>query len=60
MDNKTKEIVELEEAARRIRESTAKLPVVKMGLDVLSNETLAEDILAAMDQPPFSRSPLDG
>ena len=28
MDNKTKEIVELEEAARRIRESTAKLPVV--------------------------------
>lgn len=60
MDNKTKEIVELEEAARRIRESTAKLPVVKMGFDVLSNETLAEDILAAMDQPPFSRSPLDG
>ena len=31
MDNKTKEIVELEEAARRIRESTAKLPVVKIG-----------------------------
>lgn len=60
MDSKIKEIVELEEAARRIREGTANLPVVKRSLDELSNESLAEDILAAIDQPPFSRSPLDG
>lgn len=50
----------LEEAVKRIRSNTARLSAVVKKLDDIDGEVLAEDIMAANDQPPFPRSPLDG
>lgn len=52
--------IPLEEAVERIKHNTFRLPMMVKKLDDICGEILAEDILAANDQPPFSRSPLDG
>lgn len=52
--------IPLEEAVNRIKSNTVRLPAIVKKLEDICGEVLAEDILAANDQPPFSRSPLDG
>lgn len=52
--------IPLEEAIDRIVSKTSTLQCVTKKIDELYGETLAEDIFALRDQPPFSRSPLDG
>lgn len=53
--------VELEEALAILRSRINKITETEtVGLRKAYERTLAEDILAKRDQPPFSRSPLDG
>lgn len=58
-DQKTRN-VKAEEAIKRIKEHTKALPTVCLPLQEVARETAAEDVYAAIDQPPFPRSPLDG
>ena len=52
--------ISLEEAVEKIKKRTARLTAMSKKLEDINGEVAAEDILAANDQPPFPRSPLDG
>ncbi|NCE64829.1 molybdopterin molybdenumtransferase MoeA [Pseudoflavonifractor sp. 524-17] len=52
--------IELEEALSLIRDSIVPLGMEEVPLDKALGRALAQDIRAAIDQPPFDRSPLDG
>ncbi len=52
--------ISLEEAIAIIQSNCATLPVERCSLMDSLGRTLAEDIYAKVDNPPFDRSPLDG
>ncbi len=52
--------IPLERALELIRQHTAPLSPVELAGPWLLDLTLARDVTAPMDQPPFDRSPLDG
>lgn len=62
MENRTtgQRNVSLEEALEIIETYTAGLRKAEMALSDVQGEVLCADVLAAHDQPPFPRSPLDG
>lgn len=55
-----RERVSWEEALALLVEPLRPLGEERVGLDHLLGRTLARDVVAPMDQPPFDRSPLDG
>lgn len=52
--------IELEEARALMAESVRPLGVEQVSRQEALGRTLAEDVTAPLDQPPFDRSPLDG
>lgn len=52
--------IELEEARALLAESVRPLGVEQVSRQEALGRTLAEDVTAPLDQPPFDRSPLDG
>ncbi|MBT9685486.1 gephyrin-like molybdotransferase Glp [Pseudoflavonifractor sp. MCC625] len=52
--------IELEEARALMTESVRPLGVEQVSRQEALGRTLAEDVTAPLDQPPFDRSPLDG
>lgn len=52
--------IELEEARALMAESVRPLGVEQISRQEALGRTLAEDVTAPLDQPPFDRSPLDG
>ena len=52
--------VELEEACALMTGSVRALGVEQVSRQSALGRTLAEDVAAPLDQPPFDRSPLDG
>ncbi len=50
----------LEEALERVTEGVSTLPPERAPLTACIGRVLARELRAPMDQPPFSRSPLDG
>lgn len=57
---KVRKPVDLDEAQALIRTRTARLAPRELALREALCSTVAEDIIAEMDQPPFPRSPYDG
>jgi len=53
-------MVTVDEAWRIIDRETAVLPAVRLGLAEAAGRVLREDIAADADQPPFTRSAMDG
>lgn len=56
----TDHLITVSEARKRILEQIRPLPVVSLPLDQVLGCTLAEDIAAATDLPPFTFSTMDG
>ena len=52
--------ISLEQAQKIIQNHIVSLPPIMMRLEDAAQCILAEDIAAAIDQPPFPRSPYDG
>lgn len=52
--------VSLEKAVELIQKKTMSLQLRELLLEEIQGEAVAADVFAANDQPPFSRSPLDG
>ncbi len=52
--------ISLEEAVALLKENAAPIGTEEVALHDALGRTLAQDIIAEIDQPPFSRSPLDG
>lgn len=52
--------ISVEEAIRKIREHTQPLGEEEVSLEDSLNRVLSRDLIAAIMQPPFDRSPLDG
>lgn len=52
--------ISLEQAQFLLADFVTPLPCETISLEYALGQTLAEDITAPMDQPPFARSPLDG
>lgn len=57
---KKHEAVTLGEAQLRIAQNLRTLPARQISFDAARGCVLAQDITAALDQPPFARSPYDG
>lgn len=55
-----RERISLEEALRLVRDSLRPLGEEMVDLGQALGRTLSRDVCAAIDQPPFDRSPLDG
>lgn len=58
--NKKRNAISLEKAQKMIQNHVTPLHPVMLLLEDTMNCILAEDIVAAIDQPPFPRSPYDG
>lgn len=52
--------ISLEEAITRMTLPLSPLGAERLPLEAALGRTLAEDVIAPLDQPPFDRSPLDG
>lgn len=52
--------IPLEQAVELLREGRSPLGIQRLPLGEALGRTLAEELTAPMDQPPFDRSPLDG
>lgn len=55
-----KQWITLEQAIETIIQAVQTKQPIKLPLTQICGEILAEDVTAAIDQPPFPRSPLDG
>lgn len=56
----TQKTIELEQAQALLRHRLSTLPAAELPLGKALHCTLAQDIVATIDQPPFPRSPFDG
>lgn len=53
-------MISVAEAIQIVRQQTRPLPQERVGLELVLNRILAEDVIADSDLPPFDRSQMDG